>query len=116
MGFLINEITSYFQKKIVDSPLVKMVDFFYISKVKDLSNYIESLLDDINSHKEVSFNGDNYIIHFTHYSEYPSAWDEGATIQFLELSYGIKVRKIMSVFFPNDEIDYTIVHRYMVNR
>ena len=78
-----------------------MGDFFYLSVVKDLSKYIETLLEETNLNYQVNLDGSVYVINvylndvrFSH-EIVSSLLKEG-------------VSKIINDYFPNDTIDYLI--------
>ena len=78
-----------------------MGDFFYLSVVKDISKYIETLLEETNLNYKVNLDGSAYVINvylndvrFSH-EIVSSLLKEG-------------VSKIINDYFPNDTIDYLI--------
>ena len=78
--------------------------------MKDLSKYIESILDGgITGELKVVKDKDEYVITITrrnlnyHHAEK----------SFITLSNTVTVRRILGIYFPNDDIKYKIKHIFV---
>ena len=86
-----------------------MGDFFYLSVVKDLSKYIESILDGEIRGLNVTKNGDTYIITISTKNFLYTKSDK----EFIKLSHSVTIRRNLGIYFPNDDIKYKIKHIFV---
>ena len=86
-----------------------MGDFFYLSVVKDLSKYIESILDGVVRGLNVTKGGDTYIITITKKNFLYQQSDKS----FITLSDSITIRRNLEIYFPNDDIKFEIKHIFV---
>jgi hypothetical protein len=86
-----------------------MGDFFYLSVVKDLSKYIESILDGEIRGLNVTKGGDTYIITITKKNFLYQQSDKS----FITLSDSITIRRNLEIYFPNDDIKFEIKHIFV---
>jgi hypothetical protein len=86
-----------------------MGDFFYLSVVKDLSKYIESILDGVIRGLNVAKDGDTYIITITKKNFLYQQSDKS----FIILSNSITIRRNLEIYFPNDDIKFEIKHIFV---
>ncbi len=77
--------------------------------MKDLSKYIESLFDGVIGGLNVNKDGDAYIITITRRTFNYHHAEKG----FIELSNSVTVRRILGIYFPNDDIKYKIKHIFV---
>ena len=78
--------------------------------MKDLSKYIESILDGgISGELKVVKDGDEYDITITRRTFNYHHAEKG----FIELSNSVTVRRILGIYFPNDDIKYKIKHIFV---
>ena len=91
-----------------------MGDFLYLSIMKDLSKYIESILDGLISDGairglNVTKDGDTYIITITKKNFLYQQSDKS----FITLSDSITIRRNLEIYFPNDDIKFEIKHIFV---
>ncbi len=86
-----------------------MGDFFYLSLVKDLSKYIESILDGVIRGLNVTKDGDTYIITIST-KNFPYTKSDKS---FIILSDSITIRRNLEIYFPNDDIKFEIKHIFV---
>jgi len=86
-----------------------MGDFLYLSIVKDLSKYIESILDGAIRGLNVTKDGDTYIITITKKNFLYQQSDKS----FITLSDSITIRRNLEIYFPNDDIKFEIKHIFV---
>jgi len=86
-----------------------MGDFLYLSVVKDLSEYIESILDGLIRGLNVTKDGDTYIITITKKNFLYQQSDKS----FITLSDSITIRRNLEIYFPNDDIKFEIKHIFV---
>ena len=86
-----------------------MGDFFYLSVVKDLSKYIESILDGVVRGLNVTKDGDTYNITITKKNFLYQQSDKS----FITLSDSITIRRNLEIYFPNDDIKFEIKHIFV---
>ena len=86
-----------------------MGDFFYLSVVKDLSKYIESILGGVIRGLNVTKDGDTYIITITKKNFLYQQSDKS----FITLSDSITIRRNLEIYFPNDDIKFEIKHIFV---
>ena len=86
-----------------------MGDFLYLSIVKDLSKYIESILDGAIRGLNVTKDGDTYIITITKKNFLYQQSDKS----FIILSDSITIRRNLEIYFPNDDIKFEIKHIFV---
>jgi len=77
--------------------------------VKDLSKYIESILDGEIRGLNVTKGGDTYIItinrrNFSYHH---------AEKSFIKLSHSVTIRRNLEIYFPNDDIKFEIKHTFV---
>ena len=77
--------------------------------MKDLSKYIESILDGEIRGLNVTKNGDTYIITITKKNFLYTKSDKG----FIILSDSIAIRRHLEIYFPNDDIKFEIKHIFV---
>jgi hypothetical protein len=77
--------------------------------VKDLSKYIESILDGVIRGLNVTKNGDTYIITITKKNFLYQQSDKS----FIILSDSITIRRNLEIYFPNDDIKFEIKHIFV---
>jgi len=77
--------------------------------VKDLSKYIESILDGVNKGLNVTKDGDTYIITITKKNFFYHQSDKS----FITLSDSITIRRNLEIYFPNDDIKFEIKHIFV---
>jgi hypothetical protein len=82
--------------------------------MKDLSKYIESILDGLISDGairglNVTKNGDTYIITVNAKNFLYTKSDKG----FIMLSDSIAIRRHLEIYFPNDDIKFEIKHIFV---
>jgi hypothetical protein len=82
--------------------------------MKDLSKYIESILDGLISDGairglNVTKNGDTYIITVNAKNFLYTKSDKG----FIMLSDSIAIRRHLEIYFPNDDIKFEIKHTFV---
>jgi len=78
-----------------------MGDFFYLSVVKDISKYIETLLEETNLDYQVNLDGSVYVIN-VYLNDVRYAHDIVSSL----LKEGVS--EIINNYFPNGTIDYLI--------
>ena len=86
-----------------------MGDFLYLSVVKDLSKYIESILDGVIRGLNVAKDGNTYIITINAKNFHYTKSDKG----FIILSDSIAIRRHLEIYFPNDDIKFEIKHIFV---
>ena len=86
-----------------------MGDFLYLSIVKDLSKYIESILDGAIRGLNVAKDGNTYIITINAKNFHYTKSDKG----FIILSDSIAIRRHLEIYFPNDDIKFEIKHIFV---
>ena len=86
-----------------------MGDFFYLSVVKDLSKYIESILDGVIRGLNVTKDGNTYNITITKKNFLYQQSDKS----FIILSNSITIRRNLEIYFPNDDIKFEIKHIFV---
>jgi len=89
-------------------------DFLYLSGMKDLSKYIESIIDGVISDGvirglNVTKDGDTYIITITKKSFFYHQSDKN----FITLANSITIGQNLGIYFPNDNIKYKIKHIFV---
>ena len=77
--------------------------------MKDLSKYIESILDGVIRGLNVTKNGDTYIITITKKNFLYQQSDKS----FIILSDSITIRRHLEIYFPNDDIKFEIKHTFV---
>ena len=77
--------------------------------MKDLSKYIESILDGVNRGLNVTKDGDTYIITITKKNFLYHQSDKS----FITLSDSITIRRNLEIYFPNDDIKFEIKHIFV---
>jgi len=77
--------------------------------MKDISKYIESILDGVIRGLNVTKNGDTYIITITKKNFLYTKSDKG----FIILSDSIAIRRNLEIYFPNDDIKFEIKHTFV---
>jgi hypothetical protein len=77
--------------------------------VKDLSKYIESILDGVIRGLNVTKDGDTYIITITKKNFLYQQSDKS----FIKLSDSITIRRNLEIYFPNDDIKFEIKHIFV---
>ena len=77
--------------------------------MKDLSNYIESILDGEIRGLNVTKNGDTYIITINAKNFHYQQSDKS----FITLSNSITIRRNLEIYFPNDDIKFEIKHIFV---
>ena len=77
--------------------------------MKDLSNYIESILDGSIRGLNVTKGGDTYIITITKKNFLYQQLDKS----FIVLSDSITIRRNLEIYFPNDDIKFEIKHIFV---
>ena len=77
--------------------------------MKDLSNYIESILDGEIRGLNVTKNGDTYIITISTKNFLYTKSDK----EFIKLSHSVTIRRNLGIYFPNDGIKYKIKHIFV---
>ena len=77
--------------------------------MKDLSKYIESILDGEIRGLNVTKNGDTYIITITKKNFLYTKPDK----EFIKLSHSVTIRRNLGIYFPNDDIKYKIKHKFV---
>ena len=77
--------------------------------MKDLSNYIESILDGEIRGLNVTKNGDTYIITISTKNFLYTKSDK----EFIKLSHSVTIRRNLGIYFPNDDIKYKIKHKFV---
>ncbi len=77
--------------------------------MKDLSNYIESILDGVVRGLNVTKDGDTYIITITKKNFLYQQSDKS----FITLSNSITIRRNLEIYFPNDDIKFEIKHNFV---
>jgi hypothetical protein len=77
--------------------------------MKDLSNYIESILDGEIRGLNVTKNGDTYIITISTKNFLYTKSDK----EFIKLSHSVTIRRNLGIYFPNDDIKYKIKHIFV---
>ena len=77
--------------------------------MKDLSKYIESILDGVIRGLNVTKDGDTYIITITKKNFLYQQSDKS----FITLSDSITIRRNLEIYFPNDDIKFEIKHIFV---
>lgn len=77
--------------------------------MKDLSKYIESILDGTIRGLNVTKDGDTYIITITKKNFLYQQSDKS----FIILSNSITIRRNLEIYFPNDDIKFEIKHTFV---
>lgn len=77
--------------------------------MKDLSKYIESILDGTIRGLNVTKDGDTYIITITKKNFLYQQSDKS----FIILSNSITIRRNLEIYFPNDDIKFEIKHIFV---
>jgi len=77
--------------------------------MKDLSNYIESILDGEIRGLNVTKNGDTYIITISTKNFLYTKSDK----EFIKLSHSVTIRRNLGIYFPNDDIKFEIKHIFV---
>ena len=77
--------------------------------MKDLSKYIESILDGVVRGLNVTKDGDTYIITITKKNFLYQQSDKS----FIILSNSITIRRNLEIYFPNDDIKFEIKHIFV---
>mgnify|MGYP000554167030 CR=1 FL=1 len=77
--------------------------------MKNLSKYIESILDGVVRGLNVTKDGDTYIITITKKNFLYTKTDKG----FIILSDSITIRRNLEIYFPNDDIKFEIKHIFV---
>jgi len=77
--------------------------------MKDLSKYIESILDGEIRGLNVTKGGDTYIITITKKNFLYQQSDKS----FIKLSDSITIRRNLEIYFPNDDIKFEIKHIFV---
>ena len=77
--------------------------------MKDLSKYIESILDGAIRGLNVTKGGDTYIITITTKNFLYTKSDK----EFIKLSHSVTIRRNLGIYFPNDDIKYKIKHIFV---
>jgi len=77
--------------------------------MKDLSKYIESILDGVIRGLNVTKDGDTYIITITKKNFLYQQSDKS----FIILSNSITIRRNLEIYFPNDDIKFEIKHTFV---
>jgi hypothetical protein len=77
--------------------------------MKDLSEYIESVLDGTVRGLNVTKKGNRYIITITTKNFLYTKSDK----RFITLSDSITIRRNLGIYFPNDDIKYKIKHIFV---
>ncbi len=77
--------------------------------MKDLSKYIESILDGVIRGLNVAKDGDAYIITITKKNFLYQQSDKS----FITLSDSITIRRNLEIYFPNDDIKFEIKHIFV---
>lgn len=77
--------------------------------MKDLSKYIESILDGVIRGLNVTKDGDTYIITITKKNFLYQQSDKS----FIILSNSITIRRNLEIYFPNDDIKFEIKHIFV---
>ena len=77
--------------------------------MKDLSKYIESILDGVVRGLNVTKDGDTYNITITKKNFLYQQSDKS----FIILSNSITIRRNLEIYFPNDDIKFEIKHIFV---
>jgi len=77
--------------------------------MKDLSKYIESILDGLIRGLNVTKDGNTYIITITKKNFLYQQSDKS----FIILSDSITIRRHLEIYFPNDDIKFEIKHIFV---
>ena len=77
--------------------------------MKDISKYIESILDGVIRGLNVTKDGDTYIITVTKKNFLYQQSDKS----FIILSNSITIRRNLEIYFPNDDIKFEIKHIFV---
>jgi hypothetical protein len=77
--------------------------------MKDLSKYIESILDGVIRGLNVTKDGDTYNITITKKNFLYQQSDRS----FIILSNSITIRRNLEIYFPNDDIKFEIKHIFV---
>jgi hypothetical protein len=77
--------------------------------MKDLSKYIESLLDGTIRGLNVTKKGNTYVITITQKNLLYTKSDK----RFITLSDSVTIRRNLGIYFPNDGIKYKIKHIFV---
>ena len=77
--------------------------------MKDLTKYIESILDGTVRGLNVTKKGDTYIITITIKNFHYTKSDK----RFITLFDSVTIRRNLGIYFPNDDIKYKIKHIFV---
>jgi hypothetical protein len=77
--------------------------------MKDLSEYIESILDEVIRGLNVTKKRDTYVITINTKNFLYTKSDK----RFIILSDSVTIRRNLGIYFPNDDIKYKIKHNFV---
>jgi hypothetical protein len=77
--------------------------------MKDLSKYIESILDEVIRGLNVTKKRDTYVITINTKNFLYTKSDK----RFIILSDSVTIRRNLGIYFPNDDIKYKIKHNFV---
>lgn len=78
--------------------------------MKDLSKYIESLIDDVGGEIEVQKKGNTYEIQIT---QGLKRYHRLTAKDFLRLTTRVRIGYILQIYFPNGDLTFEIIHKFV---